>query len=824
MKSHLKRELLSGVASRIVCLLSVAAPLAVSLDARAEDGDNAAQVAQAAPSSEASTTKDSAGLTEIIVTARRRSEDLQKTPVAVSAFSEAQLQDFQVTSVADIGELTPSLQFRQSNYSPFGSYVGIRGQMTTDIIVTESPAIAIYVDDVYQPSSNATSTSGLGDVSQLEVLKGPQGTLYGRNTTGGAIKMDTTLPDYDGYSGSVKVGAGNLDSNMVFGQVNVPLIDDQAALRLAIGRDYSGDYGRNLTTNQGLGDKDSRLIRGTLRLDPASDLQILVRGDYSDNRSDGMVQNLGELVPPFTANGTPTFSPTLLNVGVAKGFITLPDLGALSSPSPSLAAIGRVIGGTVQAYDFLKPYMNSGYDTYLAGEVGARVRTGGGSVTVNYNINDDQSLKPITGYRYLGQWSVSDPGSMPVLTLFGVGDATDLNQLTEELQLNGKLLDGKLNYTVGYFYYNMNANDQTVDEQELPYINPDTPQFSDAHFHDESHAVYGQGTYAFTDTVHFTAGLRWTTESTDLLVHDHQGPNPFFGGTSVPCALPAPAVLPACQDDFQNSFRNLSYTAGLDWNITPNWMVYGKTSRGFKSGGTNQRGGETGGFNAFAPEVVTDYEVGTKADWFDHRLRLDLAGYHSDYNNIQRTSEEQLAGQTISIITNASSATVDGIEVELTGKPLPHLTVNFSGSYTLAQYVKYVTDGVDVSGQPFESTPKFQGDLSLSYMYPLEFGSVVAAADYAYQTKVNLDPEDGSIFTNNYTTQGGYGLLNGRVAVDFDAYNLEVGLWARNLTDQKYHVAAVDLLGTPTGAPSLGVGSIYLSQPRTFGFDATLRF
>jgi outer membrane receptor protein involved in Fe transport len=170
------------------------------------------------------------------------------------------------------------------------------------------------------------------------------------------------------------------------------------------------------------------------------------------------------------------------------------------------------------------------------------------------------------------------------------------------------------------------------------------------------------------------------------------------------------------------------------------------------------------------------------------------------------------------------SLRIDGVELELTGKPLERLTVHFAGAYTLAQYVKYVTDGVDVSGQPFESTPKFQGDLSVSYVYPVNFGSITGTGDVAYQSKINLDPEDGSIFTNNYTTQGAYALLNGRVSAYIDKYDVEIGAWVRNLTDRKYKVAAVDLLGTPTGAPSLGVGSIYLSQPRTFGFDATWHF
>ena len=767
------------------------------------------------------------GLEEITVTARRREENSQTVPVSITSFSAAELTDRTVTQESDLGTITPSLIFRQSNYTQFGSYVGIRGQMTTDTIITQSPAIGSYVDDVYMPTTNNTGSSGLVDVGAIEVLKGPQGTLYGRNTTGGAIKITTQLPNYDGISGAVKLGGGNLGSNVESAEINLPLVDQKAALRINIGRDYTGDYGTGHfpdgSTHE-IGDKDTKTFRVALRLDPTEDLEVMLRGDYADNRSDGVVSNLAAITPPFNPSGTPTFSSALLNVGVAKGYISLADLASLSAATPSAAAIGRVVAGTVEAYNFLRPFLYTGTNVTQEGPIGTGIRDGGGSLTASYKINDDLTVKSITAYRYENQATLQDVFPNPVLTLYGQADVDRVNQYTEELQLAGKAIDSKLLYTIGYFFYRLSAQDATNGEYELPYINPDTPQYSYAYYRDVSNAIYGQDTYSLLDVLHLTTGIRWTDEGEHLGIYDHEGPNAFLGGTNLPCALPPPAAVGSCLDSYENKFHNVSYTASLDWDITSNILTYVKTSRGFKAGGTNQRGGATGGFNNYAPEIVTDYEVGAKSEWLDHRLRVNVALYHSNYKDIQRTADIEIGEQTISEINNASSAKIDGVELEIAAKPIAELTLHLTGAFTDARYNTFVEDGVNESGQPFESTPRWEGDAAATYEKPVQFGSFTTTIDYSYQSQTNLDPEDGSLFTNGFTTQPGYGLLNGRISTNIRAFDLDVALWGRNIADKHYHTAALDLLGTPTGAASLGLGYVYLPPPRTVGLEVVKRF
>ncbi len=757
----------------------------------------------------------SAGLEEIVVTARRRAENIQKTPVAITAFSAADIGDHQVTAMSDLGSLTPSLTFRESNYTPFGSYIGIRGQRTGDIILSQTPSIGIYVDDVYEATSNGAASASMADVQQIEVLKGPQGTLYGRNTTGGALKITTALPNYDGYSGSLKVGFGNFDSNVVSGVVNIPLVDDMAALRLAGERDYNSGYGRDIKNNRDLDDVDSKNLRAALRLDLADDLQLVFRGDWSDNRSGGQVTPLAGVSPVFNANGTPNFWPALLDVGVATGRINPVDLGLLATGNA--AAAGRVIGGEIATYNYLQSYIKqySGYTQYYPDPIGDRVRSAGGSLTATYSFSDDLTLKSITAYRYEGQDALNQAVPGPVTILDGPADVTNPGQTTQELQLSGISLDSKLKWTAGYYYFYLTGNDDSPGENELPYINPDSPVNTRVHLFDESNSIYGQGTYSLTDTVNFTGGLRWTTESTELLAHSTTG-------VANICNLPPPAGIGGapCAADFTNSFRNVSYTAGLDWAVTDSLLVYAKTSRGFKAGGQNQRGTAAGGFDPFAPEVVTDYEIGSKWDGFDHKFRVNAAAYHSDYTNIQRTVNFEPPGsfQTISEIKNAASATIDGVELELTAKPIESVTIHGGLAYTEAQYLKFINNGVDDSGIPFESQPKWQGNLSVAYNVPLSIGSLLSTIDYSYQSKTNLDPEDGSIYTNGLTTQQGYSLVNARVVLDIEAYDLEIAGWVKNLTDESYHTSALDLSG------NLGAVRVTLSKPRTFGFDVTKHF
>jgi iron complex outermembrane receptor protein len=763
------------------------------------------------------------GIEQVVVTARKRSERLQKVPISVTALSATQLAQNKVTTASDLGQIAPSLTFEQSSYSTFGDYIGIRGQKTTETLLSETPSVGVYIDDVYQPGIIGTGLGGFNDVSQVEVLKGPQGTLYGRNTTGGALKVATRLPDYSGFYGSVLAGFGNYSSNEDQVMLNVPLVKDEVALRVDFEREYHGGFAYDHTNNQSLDNSDVKAGRIALRIDPTNDLQIVVRANIADGRSGGLVYNLAAVEPVFGVNGAPTFAPALLNTGLEIGSLTFPELLPFLAPSafgpPTAADYAAVIAGQQAAYQALVKYKNQGYNVNYSEPNTIRAKHDGTSVNITYHINDDLSLKSITAYQFASEYTADDIDATPYHILEGVGDNTTLSQITQELQLTGFGLDRKLVYSTGLFYYYQTGSEGSTNEQELPFLNAaGSPVNVNGELTDQSEAVYGQATYAFTPVIHLTSGVRWTQEKTTLLATQFTGP-------TFTCDVPPPGGVDGapCADSFSNKFRDFSYTAGLDWSPADDTLLYVKTSRGFKAGGQNQRGGITGGYDAFAPEHVTDYEIGEKSDFLAHRLRVNLAAYHSIYEDIQRAVlTETPEQQTVTEVKNAASATIDGVEAEITARPVPPLTLTANAAYTLPQYQTYISGTQNFSGHDFADQPLWQFNTGATYTADFNIASVDAtltsSVNFSYQTHVNLAPDTISVYSQNYPIQGGYGLLGARIALDVPKYQSTLELWGKNLTDRKYLVGTTDLTA------ALGIGSSILSDPRTFGFDIVKRF
>jgi len=752
-------------------------------------------------------------LDEVFVSARRRSEVLQETPVAETAFSALDLENHSVTTVTDLGAQTPSLTFFTSNGDPLTSLVGIRGQRTSDYILSQTPAVGLYIDDVYQGTSVGVGASDLDGISQIEVLKGPQGTLYGRNTTGGAIKITTNLPDYDGYSGSFKAGYGNYDSDVVGGEVNIPIVDKKVAMNVSLQRVAHSGYGYDQANGRQVDGLDSWNGRMALRFDPRDDLEFVLRADYSDARAGGLVNDLVAVVPNSAA---------VLNFGAAKGILSPTDLGVLfgAIASPTAAQSAKATSDLASANTAIAREINPGSRTINDDFPQADYyKAGGGSLTGTYNLTDDITLKSITAARYMYRYDGEDSDATDAPTLQGPGDIMEDHQLTQELQLSGLSLERKLQWSVGYYYFDLVGNDDSPGELEAPYLNPvGNPVFSLAHIHDNSNSLYGQATYALTDTVHYTTGVRWTTETSTLVDRSYVS-QPTLANCNIPVAQ---RVSGTCEGDFTNSFHNISYTFGLDWDVTNNVMVYGKTSRGFKAGGENQRGSVDGGFLPYSPEIVTDYEIGAKTEFLDKRLRLNLAAYHSDYNDIQKSVFVAGANNTeiVSAIQNAASATIDGLEFEATAKPLAGVTLHASTAYTFPQYQNYIdpATGANLSGNHFQDVPVWQWSLSATYLVPTSVGNLSTTLDYGWQSTTYLYPDDMTKYTGNTTTQSPYGLLNGRMSFEVPEQELTVSVWAKNITNQQYKVGGLDL------SSSFGYIWTVLGDPRTFGVQLKKQF
>jgi iron complex outermembrane receptor protein len=255
--------------------------------------------------------------------------------------------------------------------------------------------------------------------------------------------------------------------------------------------------------------------------------------------------------------------------------------------------------------------------------------------------------------------------------------------------------------------------------------------------------------------------------------------------------------------------------------VTSDILAYAKTSRGFKAGAENQRGSVIG--TPFGPEIVTDYEIGLKSEWFDHKLRVNAAAYHSDYDGIQRDILALIDNQIVTVVRNAASATIDGVEFEITAKPVDGLTLQATSAYTHPQYVKYTdpATGQDLSGNKFLDTPAWQIGLSGTYVIPTSVGPLSTTVDYSYESTLYLYPESHSAYTGNSTTQNGYSLVNARLSLDVPAVDGTAAIWVKNIFDERYNTTGNDFTGGP-GA--VGYVLTYPGNPRTFGVEFTKRF
>src|SRR5882724_5607398 len=668
---------------------------------------------------------DSGALEEIVVTARKRSEDLQRTPISITAFTKQDLENHGVVSVSSLASQTPSLSFQSSPYDPIGSYIGMRGQQATDIVITQTPPVGIYVDDVYYPTTLATQLENFQGVQQIEVLKGPQGTLYGRNTTGGAIKITTQLPDYSGVNGEAKIGYGRFNAQTVSGTVNLPIVDNRVALNL--GAQYSKDdgYGRNLSTGSDLQNMKSEAFRGALRLDLTDKLEVVVRGEWAHAVSTQGIEDLVYVVPGFSiasaavAAQIGALTPT--DFGILGGLLTTGAPPAGATPQQIGAFFNDVNAGRTAFANYLCPSRQCRNMSYpvasqlvpfgLAGAVPFGPKTtvdlSTASVTGTYQFTPDLYVKSISAYQETKRGTVASTSASPFLIIDGIGDRQDPRQLTDSIQLGGNAFADKLKWVTGYYYFHLKGEDDGINTELVPFL--PNPIYNLSQFRDTSNAAYGQGTYALTSTLNATGGIRYTSEKTHLTLGNRNAAVCQVDGV--------PPTGAPCINSFDNWFSNVSYTAGLDWQATERVMLYAKTSRGFRAGGTNQRSNPA---LPYAPETVTDYEIGAKSDWFERRLRVNLAAYHSDYKNIQRSVFVNESQSFVTEIQNAAAAKINGVELEITARPFTALTLSASGAYTMPKYSTYTgfsSTGtpVDLSGNAFPNVSRWQGALSGTY-------------------------------------------------------------------------------------------------------------
>lgn len=790
---------MSNMNIRYISLMGTTALLALSVPAIAQQA-----VAQAP--AEAQDAISHSTVDEIVVTARRKSENLQRTPVAVTAISSAKLEQAQIRDVGDIQRLAPSLSIAQGGGSPVTSFafVAIRGQSNLNGTTASDPAVGIYLDGVYV-ARPAGSLFDLVDMERVEVLRGPQGTLFGRATTGGALNFITKKPTGE-FEGSVEANIGNFGLREITGIVNIPLKDDQLALRIAYKHKEFDGYGRQLSLNYSLYDTKSNYVRAELRIAPTDAIwNVELSGDYDKSHGNGPANHLIAYNSAFY---------NLFGLGSTLNAALMQNTGFYNTR-------GQQFTTTDPAF-----YPN----TYL--------KNYGFSATVNVDLGK-VNLKSITGYRSLrtGGWVDLDGSDADILNTLTIFSSKGFSQ---ELQISGSA--GRLSYIGGLYYFRETGNELAVAHAfgflGLPYLRNDGDVAS------TSKATYGQMYYDLTDRLKLSAGLRWTWDKRSVNLHNLSSVSPPV------CGVASVVPAPGCSLPESVNFNYPAYTVGIDFRANDHVFAYLKSSAAKMAGGFNLR---LGSIPAFRPEGVKDVEIGVKADWLDRRLRTNLAVFHSWQTDVQRTVGGLLNNQPQSFVQNAGKAQITGVEFEGVAVPWGGMELTGSASYLHGRYDKGTyTEIQTIAGVPgcnggqavgtyncvadqssltLPQTPVWTYNIGATQTVALGFGKLLLHADYAHIGSMAFNGGKIPAAAQPAATQAlyatqtalnfsrGYGLVGAKITFQLQNPKLEFSVWGRNLAQK--HYATREFSDLYSG---LGIALQYNGVPRTFGVSAKASF
>ena len=768
-----------------ICALILMLGTASLAVAQSTGSDNAPEpdthaVSQGTPSVAAA--KDSTDaipqvIQSVTVTSRKREEIDQQTPVSMTVLSTQSLDTHSIQSFNEIQYLTPGLRFEGSNNTQFGSLPNIRGQESSQQLLGIDPSVGIYVDGVYQTSTIGLNLQDMDGVERIEVLKGPQGTLYGRNTSGGAISITTRDPSERIESG-IRLDLGNYDRHLLSGFISLPLLANRASFRLDGRWDDVGGLTTNLANNAEIADSHSKSLRGVFQLTPAPRLAMFVRGDFITARGGG-----------------PLFQPISLLAKSAATSEILAEL-ALSSTNPvnaGTAAQQYLASGGLTPTLRAKTYNNPEDDYYTGG---------GGSITSILDLHP-VTLKSISAYR---NYSHNDAEDLDASTfkILSANNSQELNQFTQELQGVGDALHERLKYVAGFFYYQTSGKDAST-SYSLSLINPVNPSLDLDHLGDQSYAGYAQLDYAAFRNLNFTAGVRETTETKALGTWNMSG---------ISCGVPVSnRIAGECFGKFQKGNDNTSWSFGANYTGIKGVLLYTNTSRGFKSGGINERGtAAAGSFATFSPEIATNYEGGVKSDFLRNRARFNADYYYTDYTNIQRSASVSGPNNSVvSITTNAAKARINGGEAETSAIPFRNALLSAVGSLTEPKYLSFVDLLGNHTNQRFEGVPRWTYGLSGQYVAPLHFGNIASQVNWVWQSNVDLSPAALGYDAIPDHTQGAYGLLDARVTLELPKHEVDIAVYGKNLLDQRYFTSILDL------SSSVGTSIGQIGMPRSAG-------
>jgi iron complex outermembrane recepter protein len=618
------------------------------------------------------------GVQDIVVTAQRRGESIQDVPIAISAFSGEQLVQQGVSNTLELGQFVPNLVAQNNTGLGSANAFYLRGLGNTETIPTFDPPVGTYVDDIYLSRQNANNLS-LFDVERVEVLRGPQGTLFGRNTTGGAINVILRQPNFDRISGYAEIGYGAYNKRLARASVDIPLAPTFAAKISGYYQDDDG-YAKNTTTGERVNDDDGWGVRLGLRgeLSPSARWS----GSYAYIEANGENLLNFDCDPRNSANCDGRFVTTGLRQG--RRFST--------SPYAPL-----VIAGRKQFYG-----LGNYTQTHLV------------TSDLQFDIAKDTTLTFITGYvSQAQQYSLdfSDGRALPNLAApippvrgdvrggFDILNDSISNQFSQEIKLNGTLGDGLITYVGGFFYI---KEDNRTDFADLFTLSPTlTLVLADRILRNstEAYAGYFQGDVNLGQFT-LTAGIRYTDETKTISLRDNR-PQCQPGAAQPATCLSDPNLVAGngVRIPLRQEAKIWTPRFAINWEPTDDLLLFVSATKGFKSGGWNARGTTPGTFLPFGPEQVWSYEAGLKSEFFDNRVRANLTLYRADVEDLQTPSA--LVGPTgaITFLTrNFADYRNQGAEFELTIVPVEGLNLYANVGYQDDKYILRDGPGTDLFG------------------------------------------------------------------------------------------------------------------------------
>jgi len=741
---------------------------------------------------------------DIVVTATKRSERMKDVPISMSAISAEQLDQTGVRDLKSIAEYIPNLQISQSN--DFRSTVTIRGVGAQSRNIGFDARVGVYVDGVYMGQSPSLNQELL-DLERVEVLRGPQGTLFGKNTVAGAINLVTKKPG-DELEGQVSADFGNLNYREFKGMVNIP-ISDKVSTKFSIAKTDRDGYVENITTGNDLMEIDTLAYRAQIRFQISDQLEINASFDGLNSESNTLV---GEPVTDMLATG----------------------------PVP-LAPEERVVAFNFDPRDKRDIY--------------------GGHLDINYETDGGYTIKSITGYRETDAF-YTNPTDYSHLDIVSIEYADKYKQFSEEVQFISPN-DQDFTYMVGLYYYSQDADTQrdvilgddfidvfvgglynsgaltppfppapalplNVVSDLLGFGPTGSRVFNSGTVETRSYAAYFNGAYDITEKLKLGIGMRYSIEDKDVnWLLDGRNSGIFFIGSTGPDPLNPTPLVNDRRDEFFAPAASLTYALNDESN------VYAKYSSGYKSGGFNLDYINANELAAnqgleFDKETVDSFEIGYKASFLDNRVQLNMAGFIAIYDDYQVNQFVDLGGGRTSIrITNAAKVNTKGVEAEATWYATDNLT--FTGSMgildaTFDEFTDGGTAGADVSGNRLPNATTFNAAFSAQYYRDIEAlkSTLLVRFDLThrsdYYTTANNDRTAplaaGGTVPFDYIEP--LTMINGRIGLISNNNSWEIYLWGRNLTDQKQYIDDLrDFFGTIARFPN---------EPRTYGVEAVFNF